>query len=80
MIETVGPVKVNERMEVLDPQGNAIPGFYAGGAITSGWQSYDYHLSGSALGYSVNSGRIAGENAAKFLRSRETLESTAGAH
>jgi fumarate reductase flavoprotein subunit len=70
MIDTAGPVRINERMEVLDKQDSPIPGLYAAGAITSGWQAHDYHLSGSALGYSINSGRIAGENAAAYIASR----------
>lgn len=68
MVETVGPVEINERMEVLDAHGKAIPGFYAGGAIASGWQGNDYYLFGSALGWAINSGRIAGENAIRFLQ------------
>ena len=67
MVETVGPVEINEKMEVLDPQGKTIPGFYAGGAIASGWQGHDYYLFGSALSWAINSGRIAGENAINFL-------------
>ena len=62
---------INERMEVLDNQDNPIPGFYAAGVITSGWESETYcsDLNGSAFGYAINSGRIAGENAAKFVLS-----------
>lgn len=40
----------------------------AGGVITSGAWGYDYHLFGSALGYTINSGRIAGESLVEFLR------------
>ena len=70
IIDTIGPVRINERMEVLDRQDERIPGFYAAGVVTSGWQSDDYcgdHLLGSALSFSINSGRIAGENAAKYV-------------
>jgi|WetSurMetagenome_2_1015567.scaffolds.fasta_scaffold03000_8 fumarate reductase flavoprotein subunit len=69
MIDTVGPVRVNDRFEVLDKQEKPIPGLYAGGVITAGWQGYDYYLFGSALGLSLNSGRIAGESAVKYLQS-----------
>jgi fumarate reductase flavoprotein subunit len=69
MVDTIGPVRIDERMEVLDKQDRPIPGLYAGGVITSGWQGNDYRLFGSALGYSLNSGRIAGENAVKYLSS-----------
>lgn len=66
MIDTIGPVKISSRMEVLDKDGKAIPGFYAAGAVTSGWQGRDYHLFGSALGLSSAGGRIAGANAAGY--------------
>ena len=68
MIDTIGPVKINSRMEVLDKDGKAIPGFYAAGAVTSGWQGRDYHLFGSALGLSATGGRLAGANAAGFAK------------
>lgn len=70
IVDTVGPVRINERMEVLDKEDIPIPGLYAAGVIASGWQSSDYCgdlMFGSALGFSVNSGRIAGENATKFV-------------
>jgi fumarate reductase flavoprotein subunit len=56
-------------MEVLDYQGTSIPGLYAAGIDVGGWETdvYDTNLSGSALGFSLNSGRIAGENAARFV-------------
>jgi fumarate reductase flavoprotein subunit len=66
MIDTIGPVIINEHMEVQNKQGESIPGFYAAGVITSGWQGRDYHLFGSALGLSSTGGRIAGENAANY--------------
>jgi fumarate reductase flavoprotein subunit len=67
MVEAIGPVRINENMEVLDKQEDPIPGFYAAGAITSGWCGHDYHLFGSNLGFGTTGGRIAGENAAKYL-------------
>jgi fumarate reductase flavoprotein subunit len=68
-LDTIGGIKINENMEVLDTQHDPIPGLYAVGAATSGWEShiYCYVLSGEARGFAINSGRIAGENAAKFL-------------
>lgn len=73
MIDTIGPIRINERMEVLDKQSRKIPGLYAAGVVTSGWQSYDYCgdlLFGSALGFSVYSGRVAGESAADYVKSK----------
>jgi len=72
MIDTIGPVIINEHMEVLDKQGKPIPGFYAAGVITSGWQGHDYHLFGSALGLSTAGGRIAGANAEKFASEKKS--------
>jgi fumarate reductase flavoprotein subunit len=66
-VDTVGPVRINHRAEVLNADYDPIEGLYAGGVITSGWQSNDYcgqYLFGSALSYSINIGRIAGKNAA----------------
>ena len=55
-------------MEVLDKQDNPIKGLYAAGVIASGWQSEEYcsEICGSAMGFSVNSGRFAGENTAAY--------------
>lgn len=69
IIDTIGPVRINQHMEVLDKQDNPISGLYAAGVVTSGWQSDDYCgdlLFASALGFSMNSGRIAGENATEY--------------
>jgi fumarate reductase flavoprotein subunit len=59
-------------MEVLDKQDNPIPGLYAGGDAAGGWESDTYCilLPGSALGFAINSGRIAGENACKYALSK----------
>jgi len=66
ILDTIGGIKINEHMEVLDSRNNPIPGLYAAGVTTSGWESEIYcsDLSGSAFGYAISSGRIAGENAA----------------
>jgi len=68
LLDTIGGIKINERMEVLDNQNDPIPGLYAAGVITSGWESEIYcsALSASAFGFAINSGRIAGENAIYF--------------
>ena len=61
--------KVNERMEIQDKQGKVIPGLYAAGVIADGFQSDTYcvEMCGTTLGFAVNSGRIAGERAAKIV-------------
>ncbi|MBN1367638.1 MAG: FAD-dependent oxidoreductase [Dehalococcoidales bacterium] len=67
-LSTIGGIKINEYMEVLDKKDIPIPGLYAAGVDTGGWNSDTYNglLPGNAFGFSVNSGRIAGENAAKY--------------
>ncbi len=71
-LNTIGGIKINEHMEVLDRQDNPIPGLYAVGVDTGGWETETYceRLSGSTFGFAVNSGRIAGENAADFISLR----------
>ena len=71
ILNTMGGIKVNEHMEVLDNQENPIPGLFAAGVDTGGWtgDTYCADLPGTAFGYAVNSGRIAGENVARYLRS-----------
>lgn len=66
---TIGGIKINPHMEVLNSQGEPIPGLYAAGNDTGGWETETYclTLSGTALGFAINSGRIAGENSAKFV-------------
>jgi fumarate reductase flavoprotein subunit len=68
-MNTIGGIKINEHMEVLGKEDNPIPGLYGAGVDVGGWQSDTYCavLSGSAFGFAVNSGRIAGENSAGFV-------------
>lgn len=73
LLNTIGGIKVNEKMEVISTNGRPIPGLYAAGVDTGGWETETYCdvLSGHAFGFAVNSGRIAGENAADFVRGRQ---------
>jgi fumarate reductase flavoprotein subunit len=66
---TIGGIKINHRMEALDSQENPIPGLYATGMDAGGWEADTYNvvLAGHSLGFAVNSGRIAGENAANYV-------------
>lgn len=67
MLSTIGGIKINQRAEVLDTNDEWIPGVYAAGIDTGGWanEHYNSHLAGHAFGFSIYSGRIAGENAAR---------------
>jgi fumarate reductase flavoprotein subunit len=73
ILDTIGGIRINERMEVLDERNRVVPGLYAAGVVTSGWESEIYcsELSASAFGFAINSGRIAGENALRFAATRK---------
>ena len=68
ILTTVGGIKINHRTEVISLQGKPIPGLYAVGNDAGGWEPeiYDLALAGFAQGFALNSGRIAGENAANY--------------
>ena len=61
---TMGGVEINANCEVLDTNGNAIPGFYACGEVTGGIHGAN-RLGGNAIADIVVFGRIAGQNAMK---------------
>ncbi|MBN2241859.1 MAG: FAD-dependent oxidoreductase, partial [Acidobacteria bacterium] len=67
LCDAYGGIKINEKMEALDSKDNPIPGLYAAGSTTGCWESesYCYRLTGHLVGFALNSGRIAGENAAR---------------
>ncbi|MBI4786037.1 MAG: FAD-dependent oxidoreductase [Chloroflexi bacterium] len=64
-LDTIGGIKIDEHMQVLDQKDNPIPGLYAGGVDTGGWSAETYCavLSGETFGFAINSGRIAAEHA-----------------
>ena len=72
LLNTLGGIKINEHMQVLDKKDDPIPGLYAAGVDTGGWtcDTYCADLPGTAFGYAVNSGRIAGESIAKYQLSQ----------
>jgi fumarate reductase flavoprotein subunit len=69
LCDTYGGIRINEHMEALDSGDNPIPGLYAAGTTAGCWESesYCYRLTGHLVGFALNSGRIAGENAVKYL-------------
>lgn len=66
---TVGGVKIDENCQVLDDEDKVITGLYSAGsdANTIYADSYNFTLPGNTMGFAVNSGRIAGLEAAKFI-------------
>jgi fumarate reductase flavoprotein subunit len=69
MLTTMGGIRINEHMEVVDKDDDPIPGLFAGGSDTGGWEpdTYNINLAGSTFGIAINSGRIAGESAASYV-------------
>lgn len=67
---TMGGIRINEKMEVLDKKDMVIPGLYAGGFDAGGMYGDSYPIkssSGLASAFALNSGRIAGRNALAYL-------------
>ena len=66
---TLGGVLVNHNLEVMNDDYEVIPGLYCVGtdACTIYGDSYNYCIPGNTMGFCLNSGRIAGENAAAGL-------------
>ncbi|MBN1177261.1 MAG: FAD-dependent oxidoreductase [Dehalococcoidales bacterium] len=67
---TMGGIKINHNMEVIDKKDNVIPGLYAAGYDAGGMYGDSYSIgnsSGLSSSFATNSGRIAGRNALKYL-------------
>jgi urocanate reductase len=62
----LGGLKINTDTQVLKPNGEPIPGLYAGGLNAGGWIGPYYPGSGTALIGTVHWGRKAGANVAKL--------------
>lgn len=69
LLTTIGGIKINHRMEVIDKRFKPIKGLYAVGNDTGGWSSdtYNARVTGTTAAFAINSGRIAGENAARDI-------------
>jgi len=67
---SLGGIKINHKMEVLDRSDEVIGGLYAGGVDANALydDSYIYIMPGNTMGFALNSGRIAGENAAEYVK------------
>ena len=71
---TLGGIKVNHRMEMVDRQDAPIPGLYAVGDCASGWEHNDYNLRhpGSAMTYALCGGLIAGQEASEYVSKKNS--------
>lgn len=67
---TIGGVRINRYGEVLDENQVPIEGLYAAGtdANTIYGDSYNFTLPGNSMGFAVNTGRMAGEAAAQYVK------------
>ena len=67
---SVGGIKINHKTEVLDKKWDIIPGLYAAGtdACAIYGDSYVFVLPGNTMGFALNTGRIAGENASEYVK------------
>jgi fumarate reductase flavoprotein subunit len=66
---SLGGIKINHRTEVVTKDQDVIPGLYAAGtdACAIYADSYVFILPGNTMGFALNSGRMAGENAAEYV-------------
>lgn len=63
---TMGGLKINEKTEVLNAEGNVIPGLFAAGEVTGGVHGAN-RLGGNAVADFTVFGHIAGESAASYV-------------
>ncbi len=70
---TMGGIKINTEAEVIDTEGNVIPGLFAAGETTGGVHGGN-RIGGNAVCDFVVFGRIAGFGAAEYAAAAETSE------
>ncbi len=66
---SLGGIRTDHNMQVLTAENDTIPGLFACGtdACAIFGDSYCFTMPGSTMGFAINSGRIAGYEAAKFI-------------
>lgn len=66
----LGGVMTDENMNVITKEGKPIPGLYSMGTDANNMYSeiYNHRYPGCLMGFAINSGRIAGMEAVKFLQ------------
>jgi fumarate reductase flavoprotein subunit len=72
---SIGGLRINSKCEVLNTEGEVIPGIYAAGtdANTIYGDSYNFYLPGNSMGFAVNTGRMAGEAVIEYIEELEDL-------
>jgi len=67
---TLGGIRINHRMEILDKKDRVIPGLYAGGMDAGGMWGDSYPIrdaTGASSAFAINSGRVAARWAAGYI-------------
>lgn len=64
---TMGGVSINEKLQVVRPDQSPIRGLYATGDVASNWMGTDYGPLFSSFSWAMNSGYLAGEEAAELI-------------
>ena len=67
---TMGGVSINEHIQAVNSQSKPIPGLYVTGDAASNWMGTEYGPLFSSFAWAMNSGYLAGEEAAATLRER----------
>lgn len=67
ILGTMSGIKIDLDTQVINKDGNAVPGLYAAGEVANGsFYKAVYPASGTSIQMSLTFGRVAGTNAAKF--------------
>lgn len=65
---TMGGISINEHMEALRPDQSVIPGLYVTGDNASNWMGEEYGPMFSSFCWAMNSGFLAGEEMADYVK------------
>jgi fumarate reductase flavoprotein subunit len=69
---THGPLRVSSELEVVNTNHDPIPGLYAAGSDIGGVENDTYaNVPAHSSGWALAGGRIAGENAAAYAKSKK---------
>jgi len=68
-MSTLGGIKINHKMEVINTRGDVIPGLFAAGNCAGGFYGGHYHLvtTGGASAFALNGGRLTGDSVVQRL-------------
>ena len=67
---STGGIKINHKTEVVDKHDESIPRLYAAGVDANAIYGESYvPLGGNYIGFAINSGRMAGEHIAEYVKS-----------